>query len=323
MIERKSNQIKGSLFGLFSGLFWGLDSVLLGLVLLSPVMMGLGSDATLAATFLHDGLSFIILFVLLIKMKNLKQFFKVLFSKSGLAIISAALLGGPIGMGTYIISINYLGASLSSAGSAIYPAIGALLAFVFLRRKMRKHSIIGLGIAMCAIALMGLGSIGNVDNAGIGLLFLMVCVFGWGSEAVIIDATLKEDVASEVALTIRQLTSFSVYSFVVVPLIGFNSLVSTISHPSFMVLITITALAGTISYLAYYKSIDMIGVTQAMGLNISYPAWAFLFEFIINGSFDYKTLILVVFVILGSIMSNDNPLEFLDIFKLKERKLSE
>lgn len=319
MQQVKSEQSKGSVLGLFSGLFWGLDSVMIGLVLITPVMIQLGSGASLAATFLHDGISFIILILLLAKMKNLKDFKRVLFSKSGLAIISAALLGGPIGMGSYIMSINYLGSSLSSAGSAIYPAIGALFAFIFLKRKMKKHSIVGLVIAMLAIALMGMGSIGQVDNAAIGIIFLILCVVGWGSEAVIIDAALKEDVASEVALAIRQMTSFLVYSVIIIPSMGLATFSKVVSNTDLLLLVGLTSLAGTLSYLAYYKSIDLIGGTQAMGLNISYPAWAFLFQYLLNGTFDIKTAILVIFVMIGSIMSNENPREFLNLFRVKKK----
>lgn len=315
------NQRKGSLSGLLSGLFWGLDSVLLGIVLLSPVLIGLGSSASFVATFLHDSISFIILFILILSLKKISEFKKVLFSKSGLAIITAALLGGPLGMGAYILSIRYLGASIGAAGSAVYPAVGALLSYFFLKRTMKKHSIIGLVIAITAIALMSLNASSTSDNVFLGIVFLSLCVLGWGSEAVIIDATLKEDVSSEVALAIRQLTSMLVYGLVVMPLLGFSNIGPVLSSSSLLILITLTSLAGTVSYLAYYKSIDLIGATQAMGLNISYPAWAFVFQFLYDGSFDIKTFVLILFVMFGSILSNDNPKDLLKVFSFKKRAI--
>ena len=39
----------------------------------------------------------------------------------------------------------------------------------------------------------------------------------------------------------------------------------------------VSALAGTTSYLFYYKGIDAIGPAKAMALNISYSAWAVVF----------------------------------------------
>ena len=118
-----NNKKRGSFLGLGSGLFWGLDSTIIGVALNSVIMMTLGLSATLVSTAIHDGTSFFSLMGLIISKKKTKEFKRVLFSKSGLAIIAAALLGGPIGMGAYIISISYLGASMASSISAIYPAI--------------------------------------------------------------------------------------------------------------------------------------------------------------------------------------------------------
>lgn len=308
-------QRKGSLLGLASGLFWGLDSVILGVALSSSLLLGMGASASLITTFIHDGVSFIFLILILVKIKEIPTFLKVLKSKSGLAIIAAAILGGPLGMGAYILSINYLGASLAASMSAIYPAIGAVLAYIFLKERLKPHSKIGLGIAIIAISLMGFTSDIQVSNLSLGLLFMGICIVGWGSEAVIINAALKEDVSSEIALGIRQLTSFVVYSFFILPFIGFESISMVLSNQMVILIVVVGGIVGTLSYLCYYKSIDLIGATQAMGLNISYPAWAFLFQYFFDGSFDPIVLVLVVFIIFGSILSNDNPKEMLRIIK--------
>lgn len=300
-------QRKGSIYGLNSGLFWGMNSVMLGIVLSFSVMMGLGAKGPLIATFLHDGTSFLFLIILLMKLGKGKEFKRVLTSKAGLAIIAAALLGGPLGMGAYVLAINYLGAGLASGISAIYPAAGALLAYIFLKERLKKHSIFGLILAIVAIAVMGMSAEIEVVNLSLGLIFILVCVFGWGSEAVIINAALKEDVSSEVALAIRQMTSFVVYSIVIVPLTSVGSVVSVVTDINVLLMIMATAVVGTLSYLFYYKSIDLIGATQAMGLNISYPAWAFFFQVILTGSINWKHFGLVILIMIGSILSNENP----------------
>lgn len=304
-------QRKGSIYGLSSGLLWGLDTVLLGVALSLPVMLDMGANASLVSTFLHDGFSFFVLLILVLSKGKIQDFIRVIKSKSGIAIIAAALLGGPIGMGAYILSIKYIGAALASSVSAIYPAIGAVLAFVFLKERVKTHSIIGLGIAILAISLMGFTSNIEVSNLSLGLMFLGICIVGWGSEAVIINAALKEDVPSEIALLIRQLTSFVVYLVVVMPFVGFNNVITVSSNLNAIILILISGLLGTYSYLNYYKSIDLIGATQAMGLNISYPAWAFIFQCILFQTFDGLQFVLIVIIMIGSIMSNDKPKEFL------------
>ena len=47
---------------------------------------------------------------------------------------------------------------------------------------------------------------------------------------------------------------------------------------------TLAALAGTCSYLFYYKGISVIGAARGMALNISYSAWAVLFGLILLGT---------------------------------------
>ena len=46
----------------------------------------------------------------------------------------------------------------------------------------------------------------------------------------------------------------------------------------------LAALAGTCSYLFYYKGISVIGAARGMALNISYSAWAVLFGLILLGT---------------------------------------
>lgn len=302
-------QKKGSFLGLISGFFWGLDSVIIGLALSYPVMIGLGIKSSLVTTFIHDSFSFILLIFLVMKLNKMGELKKVLKSKSGITIIIAALLGGPIGMGGYIMAINYLGSTLASSISAIYPAVGLVLAYIFLKERMKPHSIIGLMIAIVAIVLMGVSPDISVTNLGLGILFVSLSIIGWGSEAVIINVALKDNVSSEVALTIRQMTSSLTYGFIVLPIIGYNAIMPTIQIPVIFLIVVVSGLLGTLSYLSYYKSIDLIGATQAMGLNISYPAWAFIFQFLIDRKFSPYLFMLSIVIIIGSILSNDNPKE--------------
>ena len=185
---------------------------------------------------------------------------------------------------------------------------------------MKLHSLFGLFIAILAIVLMGITPNIQVSNLSLGILFISLTIFGWGSEAVIINAALKEDVSSEVALSIRQLTSAFTYMFIVMPLIDYDNLCHTMATPQILMIIIISGLFGTVSYLAYYKSIDLIGATQAMGLNITYPAWAFIFQYLLTGTFEIKLFLLSILIMIGSIMSNDKPKEVLEIFKIRQKE---
>lgn len=305
----------GKFLGLLSGLFWGLDTVTIGIVLSSVVLITLGNNASLVTTFLHDTISFLSLFILLIFRKQVKPFIKVLFSKAGLAIIFAALLGGPIGMSAYILSINYLGASLSSSISAIYPALGMILAYLFLKEKIKIHNVLGVVISVIAIILMGLSSIQSNDNLILGIVLVLICALSWGSEAVIIKAALKEDVSAEIALSIRQMVTMLTYGLVIIPIVGYHNVTPILRNTNLLLIVVLAGLLGTVSYMFYYKAIDLLGATQAMALNITYPAWAFVFQYFIDKQFSPYLFFLSLVIIIGAILSNDNPKEFLTIFK--------
>lgn len=301
----------GKALGLFSGLFWGLDTVLLGITLSSKALLILGNNASLLTTFLHDTVSFILLMIMILTRSKFKEFTRVLFSKSGLSIIFAALLGGPVGMSAYILSIKYIGPSLSSSISAIYPIIGMVFAYLFLKEKVKLHSVIGLMISISAIILMSFTSTIEVSNFTLGLLLVLLCAVGWGSEAVIIKASLKEDVSSEVALLIRQMVTMLVYGLVIMPIIGYSNVSLVLANPTLIVIIIISGVIGTFSYLMYYKAIDLLNATSAMALNITYPAWAFVFQYFVSFEFNMYQFLLSIMIIFGAILSNEDAKSFL------------
>ncbi len=50
------------------------------------------------------------------------------------------------------------------------------------------------------------------------------------------------------------------------------------------VVVALAALAGTVSYLYYYRAIAVIGASRGMALNISYSAWTVVFALVLTGS---------------------------------------
>lgn len=309
----------GNLTGILSGVFWGLDSVLLGVVLSHVIFVSLGDNGSLYSTFIHDTTSFIVLLILILARGKFKDFKRVLFSKSGLIIICAGLLGGPIGMGSYIISIKYLGSSMAAGISAIYPIFGLILGYLLFKEKLSNRGIVGVVLAVLAIILMSISGIGVIDNLGIGLLAAMGCVIGWGSEAVIVGVALKEDVDAEIALGIRQMVSGLTYGLIIVPILGYQGVSEIMQQGSLLILLALAGLVGTVSYLFYYKAIGLIGAGRAMGLNISYPAWAFVFQLFLVPQFDFIQFVLVLTIIIGSILTTDEPEKLLPFLKIFER----
>lgn len=282
---------------LLSGLFWGLGTVLLSVSLnqMPPI-----KHLTWLSTFMHDSVSFLFLLILFLFRRQIKAFWSVLKSKSGFSIAIAALLGGPIGMGAYLYALSKMNPALTAAISSIYPAVGTFLSYIFLKEDISRQQVIGLIVSIVAIMAMSLSGANIEGFSLIGLIAVLVTVVAWGSEAVIVAASLKEEVSSDLALGVRQFTSMLIYGVFIVPKIGYGNLKPLLQAQSAMFILIVAALSATASYLFYYRGISEIGPSKAMALNITYPAWAFAFQVILFQSFSWQELFFIVILLAGA-----------------------
>ena len=199
-------------FGLTSGLLWGLDTVVLGIGLSMSPFIGTAEAiafAAIASAALHDIFCAIWLLIYMGVRGRLGDTLAALKTRSGKAVILGALLGGPIGMTGYVIAINNIGAGYTAIISSFYPAVGAFLAFVFLKERMAPKQFVALLAALAGIIVMGYVSSGESElgNPILGLFGALLCVLGWGSEAVICAWGMRDDaVDNETALQIRELS---------------------------------------------------------------------------------------------------------------------
>ena len=270
----------GKRYGFFSGALWGLDTVVLAIALAMTPFLDFGQSA-LAGAVLHDVACALILLVYMGVRGRLTDTVKALRTRPGKSVIVAALLGGPIGMSGYLIAIDNIGPGLTAIISTFYPALGTLLAFILLKERMAPRQIAALLVALGAIVATGWSATSEPiegGNAILGVVGALACVIGWGSEAVILTWGMRDEaVDNEVALQIRETTSALVYLFVVAPIAGvFGFTLHSLAHLSAGV-VALAGLAGTASYLFYYKALSAIGASRGMALNISYSAWAIIF----------------------------------------------
>lgn len=316
---------KGIYYGLFSGFTWALDTVLIGMILSSALFMSTDKViflAPLVSTFFHDALSSLWMMLYLGIRGELKSTFSKLRSRSGFFVILGSLLGGPIGMTFYVLAVKYLGASITASMSAIYPAVGAFFAFLILKDKLTLKNWIGLFISILFIFLLGYSSGGiQSQNAILGFVFILGCIFGWGMECVILAYGMKDDeILPEQALQIRQLVSAVTYALLILPFFGGYSLVPEVVINIEFLFIALIALSGTASYVYYYKAIYTIGPTRAMALNISYSAWAIVLGFFITGApITFKLILFSVMILVGSIITVASPeeLKFRNMIKTR------
>lgn len=302
--------------GLASGILWGLDTTILGVALAMTPFISTEQAIFLSpfiSTFLHDFFSSVWMSLYMCFKGQLVTTLKKARTRSGRFIILAALLGGPVGMTSYVLAIKYIGPSYTAIISSLYPAMGALLSYIFLKEKMKPLSIFGLGLSIFGITTLGYAPGGHTENFFLGFIFALMCVIGWASEAVICAYGMsEEEVSPEQSLQLRQLTSAITYGFILIPLLKGVSTTLTISITWASAVILITALFGTASYVCYYKAIHTLGATKAMSLNITYSAWAILFGVILLGQpLAFKSIICAVIIMIGSILAAGDVKELL------------
>lgn len=314
--------------GLASGLLWALNSVVLGIVMSMSPFISTEQAIFLApfvSTFLNDFFSSMYMFIYSAIKKQTKKVFKITFSKAGLWIVIASLIGGPIGMTGYVLSISYMGSSIASVASAIYPAIGVLCARLFLKEKMRWYQYLCLVLTMLGIYGMSYSPNVEITNFLLGLLGTAMCAIGWGLEAVLIGKGLKNDeVSSDIALHIRQTISWLAYAIIILPCLQyFNawqftvSLFNIVNTQWLIPLIMLAGLFGTTSYLFYYKAINNIGATKALPLNVTYVAWTIIINLILFQNvedYNWLSYLSMVVVFVSSIFAA------IDVSQLRRKK---
>lgn len=303
-------------YGLMSGLLWALDTVLLGLALTlspfsdSPEVLLL---APIVSAFLHDFFCAVWMFALLAIKKRLGRVFEASRTSSGQIVMLGALLGGPLGMTGYVLAIKYIGPGYTAAISAFYPAFGAALAHILLKERLTILQTVSLLVAVSGI--VGIGYLSSesttVLNPVLGIGAALLCVIGWGSEAVLGAWGMRHAlIDNEIALSIRETVSALSYALIVLPLFGAWAAVLECSPTWAAGSIALCALVGTLSYLFYYLAIRTIGAARGMALNISYSAWAFLLSIVVFGTIpSLLEWVLCALILIGTIFAACRPQE--------------
>lgn len=287
--------------GIIAGITWAVATVVLGIALAMSPFCSTEQAIFLApfvSTFLHDACSAVWATAYNGVRGNLKNVWKAFMTKSGKFVVLAAVIGGPIGMTGYVMAVNYMGASIGAVASAIFPAIGSILAFIFLKEKMKWYQWVFLIFTLLGVYGLSYSPELQIENFWLGILGALMCAFGWGIEAVILAKCLKDpEVTDEYALQIRQTTSAVTYGVIILPVLkgwGFTADLFTSETGWLLPTIAIAGLFATISYLFYYKAIAQIGASKAMALNVTYCAWAIVFTVLILRDFSVLNPLTIV-----------------------------
>ncbi len=301
----------GYIFGLGSGFTWGLDTVLIGLVMtMAPFVENplLIIGGVFICSMLHDVLAAFWMFVVMGFKGRLRELGKALCTRDGLFCFLGALFGGPLAMTFYVLAVSHGGAALTATVTACYPLLGSALAVLILKEKMPFRGWLGLCICIMGIAYIGYAPSGNQHiNIGMGITLAAVAAIGWALEAVVCGYGMKGGkVDPFMALLIREMTSGLVYILLVVPIMlgGFPSMISGVftvfSDSITSVTLLMTALIGMSSFIMWYTAIDSIGAARSLCLNVTYSFWTVVLSFLFFGAeMSINILVGVLMVITG------------------------
>ena len=313
--------------GIIAGITWAIETIVLGIALAMSPFVSTEQAVVLApfvSTFLHDAFSALWACLYNGVRGNIPALGRALKTKSGRYVILAALIGGPVGMTGYVLSVANMGASIGAVASAIFPAIGAVLAYFFLKEKMQWYRWVFLLISLAGVYGLSYSPEINITNFWLGFVGTLMCAFGWGIEAVIIAKSVQDEaVTDELALQIRQTTSALAYGIVILPVLkGWGFTVELFSGTGWLIpTIAIAALFATASYLFYYKAISQIGASKSMALNITYSAWAVVFSIIFlkdSNLLNPVTIICTVLVLVFGILAGA---DYKDLIKKESKQL--
>ncbi|RKW58898.1 MAG: DMT family transporter [Prevotella sp.] len=310
-----TSTVKGYVTGMLSGATWGMDTVLLGLAMTmlpfteNPILL---IGGTIVCSMLHDVFAAFWMLIIMGGRGRLKELGRAIRSRDGRFCILGALLGGPLAMTFYLLAISKGGAALTATVTACYPLLGSAMAVRILKEKMSLRGWVGLLICVLGIAYIGYvpSDNSNIDVIG-GIGFALIAAIGWASEAVVCGYGMKSGkVDPQMALLIRELTSGLAYTLIVTPLLigGYANVVNGVSaifsYGLCWITLVLTALLGMVSFLCWYTSINSIGASRALCLNVTYSFWAVIFGlFILGGEFSFNVVIGSIVIVLGVIVA--------------------
>lgn len=299
---------KGVFFGLLAGALWGADGVLMGIYFDKILIEGSFSILVISiiVACMHDGLAAVWIFLKNLANGKAYLYKQILISKASRPLILGSILGGPVGMTGNLLGIQLAGASYTSAITASYPVLGAVLGVIFLKEKVTPIGFIGIVLAVLGAITVGY----NPPEGGVSIYFYIgifcsiLAVVGWALEGVISTYCMKY-IDSDIAIGIRELSSASTYLIIIGILIilGHKFLISYVNY-QYLWVIVLASIIGAFSYLCWYRSMKSLGVSIAMSLNVTYALWSVFFSFILVGLKLTSTLIIGVSIItIGTILT--------------------
>ncbi|MDD4754145.1 MAG: DMT family transporter [Desulfitobacteriaceae bacterium] len=327
---------RGLGWGILSGATWGLDGVLLTIAgFMAPFWvesysLAMVIVACLASAAMHDLFAGGWVALYNTFTGRWREYGRSLKTKPGKIVLMGAVMGGPVGMGGYLIGLNLAGATYALSISAIYPALGAILGVFILKERITPRVWFGIIACMIGAFVVSFSPPEGTDAYPYfyaGIFFSFLPAIGWACEGVI--STYGMDmVDSDIALGMREAFSGLLLLIIVVPIAGFllgaglagwNIFGGAFAAGVPMLWVAAAGLSGGLSYVAWYKALNMTGVGRAMAFNVTYALWSIPFGllFAAFGLYEFtvttQAVIGAAIITFGTILVVANPKELLKL----------
>ncbi len=316
---------KGILIGLGSGMLWGFNNLFFagGYARFSAAVMGIGDTKWLFTLIIpligaaaNDGFAAFSLLIYNGIRGLLKQIFSGFRTKGGRVICAAALLGGPVGQLSYCMGIAMAGSMYALMITALYPIIGCLLSWIFLKQKISARMWIGVVLSVIGAILANYVPLYDPpERFYLGALCSGIAAFSWGAE-IVLAVRGMEEIEPDVAITIREIVSGVILVATACFLVKdtaltWNILSQTtfVSAPFFLG----AGVAAGLSYAMWYSANRLIGCAKGTATNSTFIVWGVLLNFLWGESPDVSetTLIGCALLLIGVGLVILNPMDFL------------
>jgi drug/metabolite transporter (DMT)-like permease len=282
---------KGLLLAVASGMVFAVDGLLVGhssafapfddpaLLLLIPLF----------SAGIRDFCSACLVTLLNFRRGRMRELGRSFLSRPGRFVIAGALLGATLGTGGYMAALRLASPAYVLPITGTYPAVAAVIAVFALKERIPPRAWAGLALCVAGAAAVGYappeGQTGEFFY--LGLAFAAMAALGWGAEGVCSTAGM-DFIEPEVALPLSYRISAALDLLCVIPLAclafggqeGWSALSARFLGSPGTAFVALAGFVGSFSYLCWYKAMNMVGVSRAMALNISYALWGVLFSFL-------------------------------------------
>ncbi|MFC6268548.1 DMT family transporter [Frigoriflavimonas asaccharolytica] len=228
------------------------------------------------------------------------------FLISGLMLISAN--------GLTTVAVQYVDSSLASLVSSCSPILIFILSAIFIVKKIKIRSLIGVLMGFCGIVFVfwnGLENMENVDyQKGLTLLFLAVA--GWSIGTVYSKKTLKKN-ADIILLLFYQFSFAGVVQLIFALLFSSEIDIQSWNITSILAVIYLSVFGSIIAFFCFNYLLQKLLPTQVAVLSYLNTIVAiFLGWLILNEEITIKFVIAAILIISGVFVTN---------YKTKNEKL--